>query len=149
MGNGFFGYSIVGDLLSGTGLRIAYSILLSVPLIGPGLAFIFFGGRVPTPEMIPRMYALHIFIVPAVLAALLGLHLLIIWRQKHTNYPGPGRTDRTLVVSRLWPSYAVKSFGLTFYGLGNRGSAGCVRSNQSRLDLRTRQSGCGLAERAT
>jgi len=114
IGNGFFGYSIVGDLLSGTGLRIAYSTLLSVPLIGPRLAFILLGGRVPTPEMIPRMYALHIFIIPAALATLLGLHLLIIWRQKHTNYPGPGRTDRTLVGSRLWPSYAAKSLGLCF-----------------------------------
>ncbi|MGA9885602.1 MAG: cytochrome bc complex cytochrome b subunit [Candidatus Acidiferrales bacterium] len=114
MGNGFFGYSIGGDLLSGTGLRIAYSILLSIPLIGPWLTFIFFGGIVPTSAAIPRMYAIHVFIIPAILTAFLALHLCIIWRQKHTNYPGPGRTDRSIVGSRLWPSYAAKSFGLCF-----------------------------------
>jgi len=114
IGNGFFGYSIGGDLLSGTGLRIAYSVLLSIPVIGPWLTFIFFGGTVPTGPAIPRMYAIHVFIIPAILTTLLTLHLGIIWRQKHTNYPGPGRTDRSIVGSRLWPSYAAKSFGLCF-----------------------------------
>ncbi|MHB8755025.1 MAG: cytochrome bc1 complex cytochrome b subunit [Candidatus Acidiferrales bacterium] len=118
MGNGFLGYSVGGDLLSGTGLRIAYSILLSIPVIGPRLTFIFFGGTVPTNVAIPRMYSLHIFIIPAMLAALLALHLAIIWRQKHTNYPGPGRTDRSIVGSRLWPSYAAKSLGLCFLVFG-------------------------------
>jgi len=116
--NGFFGYSVAGDLLSGTGIRIAYSILLSVPIIGPWLAFLFFGGTVPTAVTIPRMYSLHIFLIPAILAALLVLHLAIIWRQKHTNYPGPGRTETSIVGSRMWPSYAAKSVGLCFIVFG-------------------------------
>jgi ubiquinol-cytochrome c reductase cytochrome b subunit len=49
------------------------------------------------------------------IAALLVFHLGIIWRQMHTNYPGPGRTDRSIVGSRLWPSYAAKSVGLFFF----------------------------------
>ena len=112
--NGFLGYSILDDLLSGTGLRIGYAILLSVPVIGPWMTFLFFGGTVPVAATIPRLYSLHIFLIPAMIAALLVLHLSIIWRQLHTNYPGPRRTDRSIVGSRLWPSYAVKSVGLFF-----------------------------------
>lgn len=112
--NGFLGYSILDDLLSGTGLRVGYAIILSVPVIGPWLAFLFLGGTVPVDTTIPRMYSLHIFLVPGLITALLVLHLGIIWRQMHTNYPGPRRTDETIVGSRLWPSYAIKSIGLFF-----------------------------------
>lgn len=112
--NGFAGYSLPDDLLSGTGLRIGYSIVLSTPVIGPWLAFILFGGQVPTGVLIPRLYGLHIVVVPALITALLALHLGIVWRQMHTNYPGPGRSNRTIVGSRLWPTYALKAVGLFF-----------------------------------
>jgi len=114
LANGYLGYSICDDLLSGSGLRVGYAILLSVPVIGPWLAFLFFGGTVPASVTIPRMYSLHIFVVPATIVVLLALHIGIIWRQKHTNYPGPGRRDDSIVGSRLWPSYAFKSIGLFF-----------------------------------
>jgi ubiquinol-cytochrome c reductase cytochrome b subunit len=112
--NGFIGYSILDDLLSGSGLRIGYAILLSVPIIGPWMTFLFLGGTVPAAATIPRLYSLHIFLVPALITALLALHLGIIWRQLHTNYPGPGRTNDTIVGARLYPSYAAKSVGLFF-----------------------------------
>ncbi len=110
--NGYCGYSLLDDELSGIGLRIGYAIALSVPLIGPWLTFIFFGGTYPTNATIPHLYGLHIFVVPALLAILIAVHLSIIWRQLHTNYPGPGRTETTVVGSRLWPTYAAKSIGL-------------------------------------
>jgi ubiquinol-cytochrome c reductase cytochrome b subunit len=116
--NGFLGYSILDDLLSGTGLRVGYAIVLSIPVIGPWLAFLFFGGTIPNPLTIPRLYSLHIFLVPALISALLALHLGIIWRQLHTNYPGPKRTNRTIVGSRLWPSYTAKSVGLLLLVFG-------------------------------
>jgi len=112
------GYSVADDLLSGTGVRIAYAVLLSVPVVGPWLAFICLGGVVPVAATIPRMYSLHIFLIPAIISALLGLHLAIIWRQLHTNYPGPRRSDKVIVGSRLWPSYAAKSVGLFFLVFG-------------------------------
>jgi ubiquinol-cytochrome c reductase cytochrome b subunit len=43
---------------------------------------------------------------------LIAVHLGIIWRQMHTNYPGPMRTEKLIVGSRLWPSYTAKSLGL-------------------------------------
>lgn len=113
--NGYLGYSIIGDLLSGVGLRIGYSIALSIPVIGPWLAYLAMGGNIPSPSVIPRFYSLHIFLIPALIASLLALHLGIIWRQMHTNFPGPHRTDRTIVGSRLYPSYAAKSIALFFW----------------------------------
>ena len=116
--SGFTGYSIVDDLLSGTGLVIGYSVLLSVPLVGPGLAFILFGGAVPNPSIIPRLYALHIMILPGLILALAVVHLAIVWRQKHTNYPGAGRSNATIVGVRLWPAYATKAIGFFFLIFG-------------------------------
>jgi ubiquinol-cytochrome c reductase cytochrome b subunit len=110
--NGFAGYSLPDDLLSGTGLRIAYSIALSIPVVGTWLAFLVFGGEFPAPDIIPRLFVIHILLVPAAIAALLTLHLAILWRQKHTQFHGRGRRERNVVGSRLWPTYAVKSVGL-------------------------------------
>lgn len=115
LANGFFGYSICADVLSGAGLRVGYAILLSVPVVGPWLVHLLFGGTVPVDATIPRLYALHIFLVPALIFVLIALHLFIIWRQYHTNYPGPMRSNRTIVGSRVWPSYTLKSLGLFFF----------------------------------
>ncbi|HEX6595558.1 MAG TPA: ubiquinol-cytochrome c reductase cytochrome b subunit [Acidimicrobiales bacterium] len=112
--NGFTGYSLPDDLLSGTGLRIAYSIALSVPVVGSWLAFLVFGGEFPAHEIIPRLFVTHVLIIPLLILGLLTLHLAILWRQKHTDFPGPGRRETNVVGSRLWPSYAVNSIGLFF-----------------------------------
>ncbi len=114
MFNGFTGYSVPDDLLSGTGLRIAYSVMLSVPFIGDWLAFIFFGGNAPSQVTISRLYGMHI-VVPFLILALVSLHLLVLVRQKHTNCPGAGRSNESIVGSRLWPTYAAKSLGLFFF----------------------------------
>jgi ubiquinol-cytochrome c reductase cytochrome b subunit len=110
--NGFTGYSMPDDLLSGTGLRIAYSIALSVPFVGSWLAFLVFGGEFPDPAIIPRLFVIHILFVPALILALLTVHMAILWRQKHTQFPGPGRRDDNVVGSHLWPTYAARSVGL-------------------------------------
>jgi ubiquinol-cytochrome c reductase cytochrome b subunit len=110
--NGFTGYSLPDDLLSGTGLRIFYSIAISVPFAGTWLAFLLFGGEFPAHDIIPRLYVMHILLVPAVITALFSIHLALIWHQKHTQFPSPGRTETNVVGSRLWPTYAMKSVGL-------------------------------------
>jgi ubiquinol-cytochrome c reductase cytochrome b subunit len=112
--NGFAGYSLPDDLLSGTGLRIAYSIALSVPVIGTWIAFLLFGGEFPSNQILGRLLVLHIFIVPIAIAALLSVHLALIWHQKHTQFPGKGKTEENVVGSRLWPTYTAKSVGLFF-----------------------------------
>ncbi len=109
--NGVFGYSLPDDLLSGIGLRIAYSITLSIPFIGPWLASVMFGGPFPNGVLISRLYPVHIFLVPALIAATLGLHLGVLWLQRHTQFPGPGRDERTVVGTPLIPAYALRTTG--------------------------------------
>ncbi|HET7655060.1 MAG TPA: ubiquinol-cytochrome c reductase cytochrome b subunit [Acidimicrobiales bacterium] len=110
--NGFTGYSLPDDLLSGTGLRIAYSIALAVPVVGTWAAFLVFGGEFPSPALISRLFVVHILLVPLAIMGLLGAHLAIIWRQKHTQFPGRGRVETNVVGSRLWPTYTARSVGL-------------------------------------
>jgi ubiquinol-cytochrome c reductase cytochrome b subunit len=112
--NGFTGYSLPDDLLSGTGLRIAYSIVLSIPFVGTWAAFLLFGGEFPSTAIISRFLIMHIMLVPGAIFALLGAHLGILWRQKHTQFPGRGRRDNNVVGPRLWPTYAAKSIALFF-----------------------------------
>src|SRR3954466_15754238 len=85
--NGFAGYSLPDDLLSGTGLRIAYSIALGVPIIGSYAAFLLFGGEFPAHSIISRLYVIHILLVPGLIALLIGAHMVILVRQKHTQFP--------------------------------------------------------------
>ena len=110
--NGFTGYSMPDDLLSGTGLRIAYSVALSIPLVGSWIAFLVFGGEFSASAIIGRMFFAHVMLVPALIAALIGAHLAIIWRQKHTQFPGRLEREDNVVGTHLWPTYAAKSVGL-------------------------------------
>lgn len=112
LANGFTGYSMPDDLLSGLGLRIITSVVESIPLVGTWLAALALGGEFPSDVMIPRMFVTHVLLVPAVLVALISLHLGILVRQKHTQFPGPGRTEHNVVGSRLWPSYTLRSLAL-------------------------------------
>jgi ubiquinol-cytochrome c reductase cytochrome b subunit len=110
--NGFAGYSLPDDLLSGTGLRIAYSIALAIPVIGTWVAFLLFGGEFPAHDILSRLFVVHVLLIPAAIAGLLTVHLAIVWRQKHTQFAGKGRTEGNVVGSKLWPTYTAKSVGL-------------------------------------
>jgi len=110
--NGFAGYSLPDDLLSGTGLRVANGIMLSIPVVGQWVALLIFGGEFPGQHILPRLFIAHVLLVPGLIAALIAVHMAILVRQKHSQFPGPGRTETTVVGSRMWPGYAVKSIGL-------------------------------------
>ena len=93
--NGLFGYSLLDDQLSGTGLRIVYGITISIPLVGTWAASLLFGGEFPGPDIIQRLYVIHILLIPALIAVLIALHLAILVRHKHTQFPGPGAARTT------------------------------------------------------
>ncbi len=112
--NGFLGYSLPDDLISGTGIRIAYSILESIPFVGTYLAYFLFGGSYPGTAIIPRFYILHVLILPLVIIALLGAHLGILVRHRHSQFPGRGAREDNVVGSPLWPSFAAKTGGFFF-----------------------------------
>ncbi|MDT4903045.1 MAG: ubiquinol-cytochrome c reductase cytochrome b subunit [Pseudonocardiales bacterium] len=115
---GFAGYSLPDDLLSGTGLRIADAIILSIPVIGTWVAFLVFGGAFPGDLIIGRFYIAHVLLIPAILAALIGAHLALVVRQKHTQFPGPGHTEDTVSGERVYPIYAAKAGGFFFIVAG-------------------------------
>ena len=72
---GITGYSLPDDLLSGTGLRIVYSVVLSIPFMGPWLAYLVFGGDFPTDELIGRLYVFHIMLLPLLMIGTITVHL--------------------------------------------------------------------------
>ncbi len=111
---GFAGYSLPDDLLSGTGARIAYGIALAVPVVGTWSAFLLFGGEYPGDAIIERLYAIHILLVPGIILGLITFHMMMIWYQKHTQFAGPGRTEDNVIGSRLYPAYAAKAGGFFF-----------------------------------
>lgn len=114
---GFFGYGIPDDLLSGTGLRITSGIILGLPVVGTWMHWAMFGGDWPGTIIIPRIYVLHILLIPGILLALIGAHLALVWYQKHTQFPGPARTEDNVVGVRILPVFALKSagfFAITF-----------------------------------
>jgi ubiquinol-cytochrome c reductase cytochrome b subunit len=115
---GVTGYSLPDDLLSGTGLRIISAILLSVPVIGTWAHFAVFNGDFVGEQIIGRFYIVHVLLIPAILLALIGLHLLILVKQKHTQFPGAGRTEHNVVGNRLFPTFAAKATGLVFVVFG-------------------------------
>lgn len=115
---GFTGYSLPDDLLSGTGLRIAYSVVLSIPFLGPYLAFLVFGGEFPTLTIISRLFVFHVMLLPALLIGGVLLHLAIMWRQKHTQYPGALERETNVVGKPFWPTQVFKSTGLLLITAG-------------------------------
>ncbi|MHC3474794.1 cytochrome bc1 complex cytochrome b subunit [Streptomyces sp. 7R007] len=115
---GFCGYSLPDDLLSGTGLRTAEGIVLSLPIVGTYLAFFVFGGQYPGHEIIPRMYAAHILLIPGLLVALISVHVGLVVYLKHTQWAKPGRTNQNVIGKPLYPQYTTKSVGLFFMLFG-------------------------------
>ncbi|MFM8897153.1 MAG: cytochrome bc complex cytochrome b subunit, partial [Actinomycetales bacterium] len=115
---GFTGYSLPDDLLSGTGLQIIRGILQSIPVVGTWAAFFVFGGEYPGTDVISRLYSAHILLVPGLILALVTVHLMMVWTQKHTQFPGPGRTNDNVVGYPLMPVYMAKAGGFFFVVFG-------------------------------
>jgi ubiquinol-cytochrome c reductase cytochrome b subunit len=113
---GFTGYSLPYDALAGTGIRIAYSELLSVPLVGPHLAFWIFGGPFPTGDVIPRFFVFHVLLLPAFLVGGISAHLGLVVRQRHTQFPRRGVDGHRWIVGKpLFPSQVHESLTLVLW----------------------------------
>jgi len=125
---GFLGYSLPDDLLSGTGIRIAEAIIQALPVVGSYLAYFAFGGAFPGEAFIPRIYVVHVLLLPAIFLALITVHLMLVWYQKHTQFPGPGRTEKNVVGYPLMPVYMAKAGGFFFIVFGVTAFLGAVAS---------------------
>ncbi len=116
---GFAGYSLPDDLLSGTGLRAAEGFMQSAPVIGSYLAYFVFDGPFPGEAIIPRLYSVHVLLIPGILIGLFTAHIVLVAVQKHTQFPGPGRTNDNVVGYPVMPVYAAKAGGFFFIVFGS------------------------------
>jgi ubiquinol-cytochrome c reductase cytochrome b subunit len=115
MFEGLFGYSLPDDLLSGAGLRITEGILQSFPIVGTYLAYFLFGGPFPGHDIIPRLYILHVLVIPGLILALVTVHLFLMFHQKHTQMPGKGRTNTNVVGAPTYPYFMAKTGAFFFF----------------------------------
>src|SRR4051812_2258777 len=115
---GFTGYSLPDDLLSGTGIRAADGFIKASPVVGTYMSFFLFGGEFPGEAIIPRLYTVHVLLIPGILLALVGAHMLLLVYHKHTQWAGPGRTEQNVVGYPLLPIYAAKAGGFFFIVFG-------------------------------
>jgi len=111
---GYAGYSMVDDLLSGMGLAIGYGVALSIPFVGGNLALLIWGAPYPgDPSFESRLFITHVFILPVVIAALIGLHLTLVASRHHTQFGLlKGQTERRLLGIPTFPGQAPRSLGL-------------------------------------
>ena len=125
---GFTGYSLPDDLLSGTGLRAADGFIKATPVVGTYLSFFLFGGEFPGDSIIPRLYMVHILLIPGLLLGLIGAHMLLLVFHKHTQWPGPGRTEQNVVGYPMLPVYMAKAGGFFFMVFGVTAAMGALLS---------------------
>ena len=118
MAEGFTGYSLPDDLLSGNGLRIIDGIIKGVPVVGTWISYLLFGGEFPGTKLVAMFYSIHILLLPAILVAALGVHLLLMIVNKHTQFAGPGRTNDNVVGVPIMPLFAAKAGGFFFVVFG-------------------------------
>src|SRR5689334_15862512 len=117
---GFVGYALPSDAFSVTATGIGFGLARSIPVVGQLLADLFFGGAFPSLGSLPRLYTIHVVVIPLSILGVLGLHLLLVLKQKH-SMPGYARKlaepDRVLGIS-LWPYHALLAGELMFLILG-------------------------------
>ncbi len=118
MAEGFTGYSLPDDLLSGNGLRIIDGMVKGVPIVGTWISYLLFGGEFPGTSVIGMFYSLHILLLPAILIAIVGVHVIMVFVNKHTQYAGPGRTNDNVVGVPVMPVFAAKAGGFFFIVFG-------------------------------
>jgi ubiquinol-cytochrome c reductase cytochrome b subunit len=118
LAEGFTGYSLPDDLLSGNGLRIIDGMVKGLPVVGTWISYLLFGGEFPGTDIVGRLFSLHILLLPAILVAALGLHLVLMVINKHTQFAAPGRTNENVVGAPILPVFAAKAAGFFFVVFG-------------------------------
>jgi ubiquinol-cytochrome c reductase cytochrome b subunit len=117
--NGLWGYSLPDDLLSGTGIRILEGVMLAIPIVGSYLTMFLFDGSFPGEMIIPRLFTVHVLLIPLILLALIPLHAVVLtWRQTHTQFPGKGRSDRVVEGKPFFPSFIIKTLAFQMWTFG-------------------------------
>jgi ubiquinol-cytochrome c reductase cytochrome b subunit len=112
---GLFGYSLPDDQLSGAGLRIFEGVLQGIPIVGTYLAFFLFGGPFPGNSIVPRMYIIHVLLIPGLLLALITAHVFLVFHQKHTAMPAINQTNKIETGQPFFPYFIAKTTAWFFF----------------------------------
>jgi len=91
LGMAFTGQVLRFDQDAYWGLGIGASIMSRVPIVGGPLVDLLLGGPIIAGPTLSRFFTLHVFLIPAILLALVGLHLLMVLRLGINEWPMPGR----------------------------------------------------------
>jgi ubiquinol-cytochrome c reductase cytochrome b subunit len=76
------------------GLGIGASIASRVPVVGPWVVNLMLGGPIIAGATLSRFFAVHVFLVPGLLIAFVGVHLLMVLKLGVNEWPMPGRIVR-------------------------------------------------------
>ncbi len=114
---GYAGYSLADDLLSGMGLAIGYSVAMSIPFVGANLANLIWDGPFPGSSAFwPRLFIAHVLVLPVLIGGLLAAHLVLVASRHHTQFKRSAReTERHVVGIPAFPGQAPRSIGLMLW----------------------------------
>jgi ubiquinol-cytochrome c reductase cytochrome b subunit len=90
----YLGYVLRWDERAIYGLRVSLNLFYRVPLIGESLVLLVQGGPHIGSQTLPRIYAVHVILVPLLLLALVGYHMYLVVVHGIT-----GPTERTRPVA--------------------------------------------------
>ncbi|MQY02484.1 cytochrome bc1 complex cytochrome b subunit [Actinomadura macrotermitis] len=115
---GLFGYSLPDDLLSGTGLRITQGVAEAIPLVGTYVYMFLFGGEFPGQDIVPRLFTLHVLLIPGIILGLVTAHMMIMWHQKHTAMPTQKQTEDQVYGYPFYPVFMAKTGAYFLFTFG-------------------------------
>ncbi|MDG5776904.1 cytochrome bc complex cytochrome b subunit [Haloarculaceae archaeon H-GB2-1] len=93
MGAAYTGYALPFDEFASTATGIGYNLAKSIPILGGVVSKVVFGGEFPSSATIPRLYFLHVLVIPVLIGVLIAVHMGILMRQKHTEAQREGDVD--------------------------------------------------------
>src|SRR5882762_6978352 len=91
LGMAFTGQVLRFDQDAYWGLGIGASVMGRMPFVGPKLVHLMLGGPIIAGETLSRFFAIHVFIIPSMLMAFVGVHLLMVLKLGINEWPVPGR----------------------------------------------------------
>jgi ubiquinol-cytochrome c reductase cytochrome b subunit len=113
LGMAFSGQVLRFDQDAYWGLGIGASIASRVPVAGPAIVKLMLGGPIIAGATLSRFFALHVFVIPGMLIAFVGLHVLMVLKLGINEWPMPGRIVKRATYERDYHALT-KSEGAPF-----------------------------------
>ncbi len=117
LGFGFTGYLLPWDDVAFYATQIGTEVPKSIPVIGPTIVTLLRGGEDIGEATIPRMYTLHVFVLPFATFLLIGIHLFL------NQYYGSSKPAGTPTKGKSIPFYPnfvlrdIRAWGIAFIPL--------------------------------